>query len=277
VTEPGGTTGTEIAIIGMAGRFPGAPTLDAFWNNLARGVESIQTFSDDQLRAAGIDAATLQDPDYVRAGAVIEGVEMFDAAFFGYSHREAEMMDPQQRIFLECAWEALETAGYAPERYRGAIGVYAGTSMNLYWLFMLYSNPERVRSVGAFQTMTGNDRDYLTTRVSYKLNLRGPSMNVQTACSTAMVAVHQACQSLISGECDMALAGGVSIKLPVPCGYQYHRGGILSPDGHCRAFDARGQGTLYGSGAGIVVLKRLVDALADGDHVEAVIKGSAIQ
>ncbi len=266
----------EIAIIGMTGRFPGARDLDAFWRNLRDGVESVSLLSDKELEASGVDRELLRDPNYVKSAVLLEDVELFDAAFFGLNPREAEITDPQQRLFLECAWEALESAGYAPETYHGKTGVYAGVGMNTYLLFNLYPDPNLRQTADRFQLMIGNDKDFLATRVSYKLNLRGPSLTVQTACSTSLVAVHLAAQSLLNGECDMALAGGVSIRVPQKTGYLYQAGGIFSPDGHCRAFDANAQGTMFGSGAGIVVLKRLPDALADGDFIHAVIKGSAI-
>ncbi len=269
-------TGLEVAIIGLEGRFPGAGNIDEFWRNLRDGVESIRSFTDDELISSGVEPALLKHPNYVKAGAVIEDAEMFDASFFGYSPREAEMMDPQQRLFLESAWQALEKAGYIPDSYPGRIGVYAGVGINRYLLSSLQPNSGLIESVGNYQTILGNDKDYLATRVSYKLNLRGPSLVIQTACSTSLVAVHLACQGLLTGECDMALAGGVSIAVPQKTGYLYQEGGINSPDGHCRAFDAQAQGTVAGSGVGIVVLKRLEDALTDGDSIDAVIKGSAI-
>jgi len=264
-----------IAIIGMAGRFPGAKNVEAFWQNLRNGVESISRFSDEELQAAGVDAALLRHPSYVKAGVVLDDVEMFDAAFFGYTPREAELMDPQHRLFLECAWEALEKSGYDAERCRGPIGVFAGASMNSYLLFNLIPSGV-IESARSLQAVLGNNADFLTTRVSYKLNLKGPSFDVQTSCSTSLVAAHLACQSLLNGECDLALAGGVSISVPQRTGYLYQEQGIYSPDGHCRAFDAQAQGTAGGRGAGVVVLKRLADAVADGDFIFAVIKGSAI-
>ncbi|HEX8474860.1 MAG TPA: amino acid adenylation domain-containing protein [Pyrinomonadaceae bacterium] len=274
--ETEGVRGEDIAIVGMAGRFPGAKNVAEFWQNLRDGVESISVLSDDELAATGLDEATLADPNYVRAAGVLDDIELFAAPFFGFNPREAEVMDPQHRLFLECAWEALEDAGYDSETYRGRIGVYAGAGMNTYLLYNLFSNRELVRSVGDFQAMIGNDKDFLPTRVSYKLNLRGPSISVQTACSTSLVAVCLACESLLGYHSDMVLAGGVSIRVPKHAGYIYREGGILSPDGHCRAFDANSKGTVVGSGVGIVVLKRLEDALADGDTIHAVIKGSAI-
>jgi acyl transferase domain-containing protein len=265
----------EIAIVGMAGRFPGASNIAEFWRNLWYGVESISFFSDEELSQSGISPDALSAPNYVKARGVLEGVEMFDASFFGFVPREAEIMDPQQRVFLETAWEALENAGYDSERYKGSIAVYAGAGFSSY-LFRFISNPKIMKFVGGYRAIMANDKDHLATLTSYKLNLRGPSVSVQTACSTSLVAVHLACQSLLNGECDMALAGGVSINLPQKSGYFYEEGGIASSDGHCRAFDAKAQGTVAASGVGIVVLRRLSDALTDGDSIQAVIKASAI-
>jgi len=264
----------DIAIIGMSGRFPGANCIDEFWQNLCSGVESISFFSDEELKESGIDSALLSgDHNYIKATPVLEGAELFDASFFGYSPKEAKFMDPQHRLFLECAWEALEHAGCDTDRYEGQIGIYGGASMNTYLLFSgLIPN----FFTEYLPILVGSDKDFLTTRVSYKLNLKGPSVTVQTACSTSLVAVHMACQSLLNQECDMALAGGVSIRVPHKAGYFYQKGSIFSPDGHCRAFDAKAQGTIFGSGVGIVVLKRLEDAIADRDCIHAVIKGSAI-
>ena len=269
-------SGLEVAIIGMSGRFPGAKNVEEFWRNLRDGIESISFFTDQALKTLGIDPVLLSNPDYVKARGVLEDADLFDASFFGFTPREAETTDPQQRLFLECAWEALESAGYNPERYGGLIGVYAGVGPNAYFLNNLYPNRDLMEAVGDFQAWIGNDKDYVTTRVSYKMNLRGPSVVVQTACSTSLVAVCQACQSLLSGECDIALAGASSICIPQKAGYLYQNGGITSPDGHCRAFDAKAQGTVFSSAVGIVVLKRLEEALADGDCIHAVIKGSAI-
>src|SRR5690349_19630407 len=264
-----------IAIIGMAGRFPGARNLDEFWSNLKTGVESISFFSDDEIETSGLDADLLKDPRLVKAAGVLDDVDLFAASFFGFSPREAEITDPQQRIFLECAWEALENAGYDSEKFEGLIGVYAGASMPTY-LMNLYSNPDLVSAIGPLQIVMANDKDFLATRVSYKLNLKGPSLTIQTACSTSLVAVHLAAQSLLDGQCDMALAGGVSVTLPQKTGYLYQEGGIHSPDGHCRAFDSRGAGFVKGKGVGVVILRRLQDALADGDNIYAIIRGSAI-
>ena len=265
----------QIAIVGMAGRFPGARDLNQYWENLRAGVESISFFTDEELLAAGVDPRFLNDPAYVKAAGVLDEIDQFDATFFGFNPREAEITDPQQRVFLECAWEAMEDAGYDSESYNGAVGVFAGVGMNTYWL-NLFANSDLIDIVGGTQAVISNDKDYLSTLVSYKLNLRGPSLTVQTACSTSLVAVHLACQSLLNGECDMALAGGSKINVRQIEGYHYQEGGIASPDGHCRAFDAQARGCMGGSGVGIVVLKRLADALTDGDLIHAVIKGSAI-
>jgi acyl transferase domain-containing protein/acyl carrier protein len=265
----------EIAIIGMSGRFPGANNIDEFWRNLVNGVESITMFTAEELEAAGIDSATARHPNYVRAGGVLDGVELFDASFFGFTPREAAIMDPQHRHYLECSWEAMENSGYDPDQFGGRIGVFAGVSINKY-LFYLFANPALMQSVDAFTFTIMNDKDFVPTRVSYEMNLKGPSVNVQTACSTSLVAVCLACQSLLDGECEMAMAGSSSIKLPQKIGWFYQEGGVLSPDGHCRAFDASAAGTVGGRGVAVVVLKRLVDALADGDTIYAVIKGFAV-
>ena len=260
----------------MAARFPGADSVEAFWQNLCEGKESISRFSDEQLLASGVDAALLSHPDYVKAGGVLSEIEQFDASFFGFSPREAKTLDPQIRLFMECAWQALEHAGCNPEKYEGKIGLYAGAGLNTYWHNNLSERLDPALSVNAYHAMISNDKDFLSTRVSYKLNLKGPSLTVQTACSTSLVATHLACQSLLNGESDMALAGGVSVRVPHEVGYLYQEDMIFSPDGHCRAFDAQAEGTVFGNGLGIVVLKRLADALADGDVIHAVIKGSAI-
>jgi len=265
----------DIAIIGMACRFPGAPNLTRFWQNLCEGRESITFFTEEEIEAAGVEPTVLSSNNYVKAGAIIEDADLFDASFFGFTPREAEIMDPQQRVFLECAWEGLENAGYDPETCRDRIGVYAGAGINGY-LLNIYSNPQLLQTVGAFQALIGNEKDHLATLVSYKLNLRGPSISLQTTCSTSLVAVSMACQSLLCYQCDMALAGGVSIKVPQKSGYVYEEGGIGAPDGHCRAFDAKAQGTVGGNGVGVVVLKRLSEALAGGDFIHAVIKGAAL-
>ncbi|MEB3282825.1 MAG: SDR family NAD(P)-dependent oxidoreductase [Lyngbya sp.] len=265
--------GLEIAIIGMAGRFPEAPNLEQFWDNLKNGVESIHFYQDKELLELGVDEDQINHPQYIKAGGKLDGIDLFDAEFFGFNPKEAELLDPQHRLFLECAWEALENAGYDSEKYSGTIGVYGGAGMNGY-LFNLYTNPKIRNSVSNYQLFLASDKDFLTTRVSYKLNLSGPSIDIQTACSTSLVAVHLACQSLLSGDCDIAFAGGVAISKQV--GYLYQEEGIYSPDGHCRTFDAKAQGTVGGNGVGIVVLKRLEDAINSGDSIQAIIKGSAI-
>jgi acyl transferase domain-containing protein/thioesterase domain-containing protein len=268
---------SAIAITGMAARFPGARSLEQFWENLRDGVESIRPLTDAQLLAAGVDPSLLKDPDYVKFASVLDGIDLFDAAFFGLSPKDAAIMDPQHRALLECAWTALESAGWSAETFPGRIGVYAGSGMNAYLIYNLLPNRRLMDSAGMFLIkQTGNDKDVLATRISYQLNLTGPSMTVQTACSTALVAVHLACQSLLLQECDMALAGGVSIDLPHGAGYLYRPGEILSRDGHCRAFDAAATGTVFGSGAGLVALRRLKDALEDRDVIHAVIRGTAI-
>ncbi len=267
-------SGLEIAVVGMSGRFPGAGDVAEFWRKLRDGVECIETFTDDELSAAGVEPALLADPRYVKRGAVLEDIELFDAAFFGITPREAELMDPQHRMFLESAWTVLEDAGHDPARFRGSIGVYGGASTNTYFTENVLTSGT-VES-GGLPSLFGNQADYLTTRVSYKLNLRGPSLDVQTSCSSSLVAVHLACQALLSGECDLALAGGVTVTVPNVRGYLYQEQGIYSPDGHCRAFSKDAQGTVGGNGVAVVALRRLQDALDDGDCIRSVIKGSAI-
>jgi acyl transferase domain-containing protein/acyl carrier protein len=264
-----------IAIIGMTGRFPGAASVAELWLNLCGARESISFFAEEELVAAGVDPDLVRRLDYVRARGTLRDVERFDAEFFGINPREADIIDPQQRLFLQCAWEAFEQAGYAPLTYRGLAGVFAGVGASSY-VFDIHANRELWQSVGGYQIGLGNDKDHLSTRVSYKLNLRGPSVTVQTACSSSLVAVTLACESLLTFQCDLALAGGSSISVPQTSGYLYEEGGILSPDGHCRAFDAAAQGTVSGNGVGVVVLKRLTDAVADGDTISAVIKGWAV-
>ncbi|MFN6485609.1 MULTISPECIES: beta-ketoacyl synthase N-terminal-like domain-containing protein [unclassified Nostoc] len=266
---------SEIAIIAVAGRFPGAKDIESFWRNLRDGVESISWQTDEELINSGVSPDLLSHPNYVKASGVLEDIELFDANFFAYSAKEAELIDPQQRLFLELASEAIEKAGYDPQTYNGLIGVYGGVGMNRYFLQNLYSNNQLLERVDPVQLAISSDKDFLPTRVAYKLNLTGTAVNVQTACSTSLVAVHLACQSLLNCECDMALAGGVTLSIPQKVGYLHQEGMILSPDGHCRAFDAQAQGTIAGSGAGIVVLKRLQDAIGDRDHIHAIIKGSA--
>lgn len=261
-----------VAIIGMVGRFPGAENVNEFWQNLCAGIESMTFFTDDRLDLS-IDPTLRRDPNYVKAKGIIEGAETFDAAFFGIQPREAELMDPQARVFLELAHEALETTGYTPESFNGLIGLYAGSGQNTYFERHICGRPEIIDRLGAFQTMLANEKDFVTTRTSYKLNLTGPSISISTACSTSLVAVIQAFSSLMNYQCDMAIAGGISVTTPQNSGYLYQDGGMLSPDGRCRPFDASAQGTTFNNGAGLVVLKRLEDALQDGDLIYAVMRG----
>ncbi len=267
----------DIAIVGMACRFPGADNPAQYWDNLQRGHESITELSDEELAAAGVSKEHLKDPNYVKTGMFLQHMELFDAGFFGFSPMDAKLMDPQHRHFLECSWEAFEDAGYDPATVDGSVGVFGGSGHNAYMPYNLLTNPDLVDDVGFFLVRhTGNDKDFLTTRVSYCFDLKGPSINVQTACSTSLVALHSAAQSLLNGECDIALAGGVTIELPHRRGYLFKDSEILSPDGHCRPFDASSKGTVFGSGVGVVVLRRLGDALAAGDNIHAVLKASAI-
>jgi acyl transferase domain-containing protein len=256
----------HIAILAMACRAPGAAGVEELWENLAAGIESIAFLTDGELRAAGVPERLLRDPAYVKAWGVMRGGDRFDASLFGLTPREAERTDPQHRVLLECAWEALEAAGYGQEEQAGPVGVFAGADATDH-LAGLAESMEEVIGAG-----TG----FLATRISYKLNLAGPSLTVQSACSTSLVALHLAAKSLLDGECDLALAGGVALRLPEERGYRYQEGGIYSPDGHCRAFDAAAAGTVGGHGAGIVLLKRLEDALTDGDPIRAVIRATAI-
>ncbi len=267
----------DIAIVGMALRVPGANDVDQYWANLRDGVESVRPLSDDELRDAGVSDRERSNPRYVAMGAPMDDVKGFDAALFGFSPRDAAIMDPQHRHFIEVSWEALEHAGYDPAGYDGSIGVFGGSGHNAYMAYNLLTNPDLMESVGFFLVRhTSNDKDFLVTRASYLFDLTGPAVNVQTACSTSLVAVHMGAQSLLNGESDMVLAGGVTIDMPLDRGYVHEPGEILSADGHCRAFDARSSGTVFGSGAGVVVLKRLDDAMADGDTIHAVIRSTAI-
>lgn len=267
----------DIAIVGMAVNVPGAQNVAAYWDNLRSGVSSIRKLSEAELLAAGETPEKIARKNYVRTAADLQGFETFDAEFFGFSPKDAAILDPQHRKFLEVAWEAMEQAGHVPENVDGPIGVYAGCGMGSYFYFNICSNPDLVDDVGMFLLRhTGNDKDFLSTRVSHVFDLKGPSINLQTACSTSLVAIHYAAAALRAGEVDMALAGGVTIELPQGRGYEFKENEILSPDGECHAFDHRAQGTVFGSGAGCVALKRLSDAQADGDHIWAVIKGSAI-
>ncbi len=266
-------TGLEIAVIGISGRFPGAKNIDEFWNNLKNGVESISFFSNKELEQAGAETMLLENPDYVKAKAVMADIEYFDSDFFNFTPREAEMADPQLRIFLECAWHALEDAGYHPDTDDNLIGLYAGNAVNYYWV--THTNFNKKYNLSR-QSNKGFLNHHFSTQFSYHLNLKGPAPTIQTDCSTSLVAIHSACLGILNGECRMALAGGVSIVLPKKSGYYYQEGLVVSPDGHCRAFDLHSKGSIFGDGVGVVVLKRLEDALEDGDFIYAVIKGSAI-
>jgi len=261
----------------MSGRFPGANNLSQFWDNLCNGRESVRFFSEAELLASGIPESLLRNSEYVKASPVLENVDLFDARFFGFSEREARFLDPQQRLLLELSWEALELAGYIPDQVKRTVGVFAGSggAVTSYLLNCLDQYPEIRGATGSFQHLA-NDKDFVATRISYKLNLRGPSMAIQSACSTSLVAVHEACQSLIAGECDMALAGAVNIRIPHYSGYLRQDGDVFSEDGHCRPFDAAATGILFGSGGGVVVLKPLDLAIEDQDSVYAVVKGSSV-
>ncbi len=266
----------SIAVIGLDGRFPHARNIEEFWQNLSDGKESVTFLSDEEMAQLGVAPELLCDPDYVRAGARLENADFFDASFFGYSPREAELIDPQQRVFLECAWSALENAGYTAKKYEGVIGVYASASRSAYLWFNLLSRPDIISTMTDHQLMLGNEKEFLSTRVSYKLDLKGPGVTIQSACSSSLVATHFACQGLLSYQCDIALAGGVAVSVPQKTGHLHEEGDALSPNGHCRTFDAQAGGTIAGNGVAAVVLKRLSDALADGDTIYAVIKGSAV-
>jgi polyketide synthase PksJ len=263
--------GRDIAVIGMAGRFPGAANIDEYWENLKQGVESISFFSDEELDGFTLSGRQQKDKNYVKAVGLLQDIEYFDASFFGYIPNDALLMEPQIRIFHEIAWEALEDAGCAADAYDGLIGVFAGGSINLYWgILSLLSGQSGI------ETLHLTNKDFMSTQVSYKLNLRGESSSVQTACSTSLTAIHHGIRSLHAGDCHIALAGGVYIKMPQRSGYKYQEGMIKSPDGHCRTFDAKAGGFVGGCGVGAVVLKPLADALSDGDNIYAVVKGSAI-
>ena len=265
-----------IAVIGMDCRFPGANDTRQFWKNLVSGTESITFFTDDELRGAGIHPETIADPTYVRAAGIMEDAELFDAAFFGYTPTEAICIDPQQCQFLQTCWHALEDAGYNPYTYPGAVAVFGGTRLSTYYVNYMCADLADYGTARFMQGHIGTDRDHLCTRVSYKLNLRGPAFNLQCACSTSLVSVHLACQSLLNGECDMALAGASGIDIPQEHGHFYQEGMIFSPDGHCRPYDAQAEGIVSGNGVGVVLLKRLEDALRDRDDIHAVILGTAI-
>ncbi len=269
-------TGNEIAIIGMAGRFPDAQDIAQFWDNLKNGVECITSFSDEELIQSGVDPKLFKHKNYVRSSAILDDPDYFDAKFFGYNRAQAELLDPQQRLLLECGWEVLEDSGYDPAYFDGDIGVFIGVNYNTYYMHKVNKSFTKESLSRIFKGITGNDKDFAATRMSYKLGLSGPSLVIQTACSTSLVCTHQACQSILNGECDMAIAGGVKVLFPQKMGVMFEPGMIQSPDGHCRAFDAEAKGTIGGNGIGLVMLKRLPDAIEDGDNIYAVIKGSAI-
>ncbi|MFZ5989470.1 MAG: amino acid adenylation domain-containing protein [Bacillota bacterium] len=266
----------DIAVVSMDCRFPDADSPEAYWKNLVDGVESVVPLSDEELLKSGIPSEAINQPNYVKAASFIEDSDKFAASFFGYSAKEAAMMDPQHRVFLELCWHALEKAGFDSEQYKGSIGVFAGTTFNSYLLNNILKGRSITNNADNFFVQILNDKDNLATRVSYKLNLNGPALSIQTACSTSLVAIHYACQSLLNHECDIALAGGVTVRSPHKAGYFYQPDMILSKDGHCRPFDAEASGTIFGSGAGVVALKRLEDALEDGDTIHAIIKGSSV-
>ena len=265
----------SIAVIGMGCRFPGAKNIDQFWENLKNGIESVTVFSDKELLKSGVPPMELNHSDYVKKGFVIEDEDKFDASFFGYSPKEASIIDPQQRLFLELSWEVLENGGYALDRENSSIGVFAGSKISTYLTTVLGTNMSS-GSISDLQHLIANDKDYLTSRVSFKLNLKGPSITVQSACSTSLVAIHLACDSLLNGACDMAIAGGASIIIPHKKGYLFQKGLMLSPEGRCRVFDAKANGMVPGNGVGVVLLKRLEEAVADHDNIYAVIAGSAV-
>ncbi len=269
-------SGNDIAIIGMTGRFPEAKDVEAFWENLSKGVESVKFFNHEQLASMGIDDHLLDNPEFVAADAVLDDVDLFDARFFNMSPREAEITDPQHRMFLEAAWELMERAGYSPQKYSGRVGVYAGAALSGYMLRNLKSNPGLIERVGTFKIMLANDKDFLSTKVSYHMGFTGPSINVNTLCSSSAVAIHLASEALLNHQCDLAMAGGVSIQVTRNEAFFYQEGKIGAPDGHCRAFDERAAGTVSGSGLGIIALKRLGEAIADNDNILAVLKGSAV-
>ncbi|MCU0287996.1 MAG: polyketide synthase, partial [Acidobacteria bacterium] len=267
--------GLEIAIIGMSGRFPGARNLNEFWENLKNGVISVIKLKDEDIEEAKSKFEIMKQPNWVQARASMDDMEYFDPSFFGYTPKEAELMNPQMRIFHECAWEALEDSGYEPRNYKKPIGLYAGATTSVQWEVGVEISGIS-RDTGSLGTQQLADKDYLSTRIAYNLNLRGPVMIVQTACSTSLVAIHMACQALLNGECYIALAGGISAFLGLKNGYVFTEGSILSKDGSVRAFDAKASGTVFGNGTGVVALKVLEDAINDRDHIYAVIKATAI-
>jgi len=272
-----GRAAPEVAVIGMSGRFPGAANVREFWDNIVRGAVTVEHFGPEELEPSWLETPGIRElPNYVRARGILKDADKFDAAFFGVNPREASVLDPQNRLFMEECWAALEDAGYDPHTYSGSIGVWAGKSNSTYYLENVLTRRDILNQVGPFQAMLLNEKDFLTTRVSYKLNLKGPSVNVFTGCSTSLVAVAEAYRAIVDGQCDLAIAGGVSVTFPQHQGYLYQQGAIASADGHCRAFDAKAAGTVFGDGIGVVILKRLQEALADGDFVYAVIRGAGL-
>lgn len=271
-----GSRDFDVAIIGLSCRLPGSPDPQTFWKNLSAGVSCISRFSGDDLAQAGLSPELLRDPSYVPAGGVLDDIELFDSAFWGYLPRESALLDPQQRIFLECSWRALEDAGYAPDRMPARTGVFGGATMNTYMTSLVLRDPSVIEKFGEQTLMLTNDKDFLPMRVSYKLGLTGPSVSIQAACATSLAAVHFASRSLLAGECDVALAGGASVRVPHKAGYWYREGGTSSPDGVCRAFDAGANGSVPGSGAGVIVLKRYADAIRDRDNIRAIVKGCGL-
>lgn len=265
-----------VAIIGMAGRFPNAKNIDEFWKNLENGIDCITFYENEELVEAGCNPEAIKNLDYIKAKGEVEDVDIFDASFFGINPREAEVTDPQHRMLLECAWEAMEHAGYDSSKFGGSIGVFAGKSMDYYLLLNVYPRIRKEISAGSLQAAIGNDKDSLTTTISYRLNLTGPAITIQTSSSTSLVALCVACQSLLTYQCDIALAGGITAGPPIKSGYLYQEGNIWSPDGHCRPFDSRAKGFVAGSGMGLAVLKRLDEAILDGDNIWTVIKGFAV-
>ncbi len=265
-----------IAVIGMDCRFPKANSTEEYWDNLVKGKECITFLSDDELRRAGVSEETIHNPNYVKAAGLIDGADLFDAGFFGYTPTEAMHMDPQQCLFLEACWHTLEDAGYNPYTYPGAVAVFGGTRLSTYYVNFMAADLAEYGTARFMQSHIGTDRDHLCTRISYKLNLRGPAFTVQCACSTSLVALHLGCQGLLNGECDMAIAGASGIDIPQEHGHFYQEGMIFAPDGHCRPYDAAAEGIVSGNGVGAVLLKRLEDAIEDRDSIHAVILGTAI-
>ena len=265
-----------IAIIGIAVRMPGATDVRQFWDNLKTGKECISLFTKEEMLEAGVSAEMIDLPNYVAAKGILEGVELFDANFFGIAPREAELMDPQHRVLMECSWAAMEDAGYVPEQYPGRIAVFTSAGMNTYLPVNLMSNPDLLEQVGGFELSIYNDKDFVPTRIAYSMNIKGPAIDIGTACSSSLVSTHLACQHLLTYQSDMALVGGITIHLPQKVGHLHEAGSAYSPDRHCRPFDSTQSGLIDGNGAAVIIVKRLEDALNDGDKIHALIRGSAI-